>query len=421
MAYKKGGLIERLLIGKEKSEGYARASLPSNRWELFWDIFKGRFWKLVLVNLLVLLFFIPLFALIFFRSAVISGYGANLPFAQGFGVGYQAPESLVGYAEQVVLNVNLIIYLFMPVALMIAAIGVSGGAYVIRNMVWTEGIFVANDFWRGIKQNIKSMLFIAIAYSVVFYFAALAVTVADYNIAVNNGPAWLFVISKIFSIITLIVYSVMTMHMITMSVTYDLKFRALLKNSFLFTIGLFPQNAFFLFLGALPFLLFMLGSFFIVIAVILVILLAFSVLLLSWTDFCQWAYDKFINDKVPGAKKNRGIYEKVKESDSEALKQYRRQVAASRSSLAKRPIKPITDDELKVAELPTSFNRDDILRLNESKQAIYDDNERYIEEHKNDPEFQQTEEEIKAEQDAKAREERIEKAKKELMKRNKRK
>ena len=51
---KKRGLIDRLLMGSEKSEGYARASLPSNRWELFWDIFKGRFWKLVIVNLLVL-------------------------------------------------------------------------------------------------------------------------------------------------------------------------------------------------------------------------------------------------------------------------------------------------------------------------------------------------------------------------------
>ena len=49
---KKGlkGLVNRLIEGKEKSEGYARASLPSNRWELFWDIFKGRFGKLVIIK-----------------------------------------------------------------------------------------------------------------------------------------------------------------------------------------------------------------------------------------------------------------------------------------------------------------------------------------------------------------------------------
>ena len=91
----------------------------------------------------------------------------------------------------------------------------------------------------------------------------------------------------------------------------------------------------------------------------------------------------------------------------------------TRTSLNSRPIKPITDDELKIAELPSAFNRDDIVKLNESKQVIYDDYAQYVEEHKNDPEFMPTEEEKAAEQEAKEREKRIEKAKKELMKRNK--
>ena len=420
MAGKKRGLIERLMLGSEKSEGYARASLPSNRWELFWDIFKGRFWKLVVVNLLVLMFFIPLFILLFMRTNAIAGFGANMPFAQGFGVGYQAPVTLVGVEEQIVLNVNLMVYLFLPIALVIAALGVSGGAYVIRNMVWTEGIFVANDFWRGIKLNIKPMLLIAVVYSIVFYLTRLAISVADYSIVVGTGTKWLFVISKVFSIIFLIFYSIMTMHMISMSVTYELKFFALLRNSFLFSLGLLPQTLFFLLLGFIPFLLIMLGGFFMPIGIIVILLFGFSLLLLVWTDFCQWAYDRFINDKIPGAKKNRGIYEKIKESDAGALKQYRIQAAMNRSSLNSRPIKPITDDDLVVAELPTSFNRDDILRLNESKQAIYDDYARYVEEHKNDPEFAKTEEEQEAEKSKKAREDRIEKAKRELMKREKR-
>ncbi|MBQ6728184.1 MAG: hypothetical protein IJQ87_04510 [Clostridia bacterium] len=420
MAGKKRGLIERLMLGSEKSEGYARASLPSNRWELFWDIVKGRFWKLVLLNLLVLLFFIPLFLLIFYRSAAISSFGASMPFAQGFGVGYQAPLSLVGAEQQIVFNVNLITYLFLPIVLMIAALGVSGGAYVIRNMVWTEGIFVANDFWRGIKQNIKQMLLIALLYSIVFYLSVLAISVADFNLASGAGSAWLFVVSKVLSIVMIILFTFMTMHMITMSITYELKFRALIKNSFLFTIGMLPHSAFFLLLGFIPFLLLMLGGIFMPIGIIAIMLIGFSQVLLVWTDFCQWAYDKFINDKVPGAQKNRGIYEKVKESNSEALMQYRKQVALTRTSLNSRPIKPITDDELKVAELPTSFNRDDIVRLNESKQAIYDDYAKYVEEHKNDPEFLPTEEEKAAEKDKAERDKRIEKAKKELMKRNRR-
>ena len=125
MANKKaGGLINRLLLGKEKSEGYARASLPSNRWELFWDIFKGRFWKIVGINLLTLLFVIPLIALIVLRILMLSGAGASVPITQGFGLGYGAPISFVGVSEQAAFSVNLISLLFLPIALAIAAVGI---------------------------------------------------------------------------------------------------------------------------------------------------------------------------------------------------------------------------------------------------------------------------------------------------------
>ncbi|MBR1968629.1 MAG: hypothetical protein IKA11_04465 [Clostridia bacterium] len=419
---KKGGFISRLMLGSEKSEGYARASLPSNRWELFWDIFKGRFGKLVIINLLVLLFCLPFLALLFFRYVAITNYGVIYPFSQSFGVGYGALPSMVGLAENITFNVNLLIFLLAPLGFMIAAVGIAGGAYVIRNMVWTEGIFVANDFWRGIKQNIRQMLLIFLVYSIVFYLSILSISLCDQSIAMGVDNKWLFVVSEVLTYGVLIVYSMMTLHMVTMSVTYELKFRHLIKNSFMFTIGLLPQNIFFIICGLIPFVFLLLGGFFLAIGVILILLFGVSMFLLVWTDFCQWAYDKFVNDKIPGAQKNRGIYDKVKESDSGALKQYREQMAmAQRSSLNSKPIKPITDDDLKLAELPTSFNRADIEKLNESRRAIYEDHERYVEEHKNDPEFMPTEEEKELQKEQEAREKRIEQAKKELAKRNKRK
>jgi len=418
---KKGGFINRLIIGKEKSEEYARASLPSNRWELFWDIFKGRFGKLVIVNLLTILFFIPLIALLFFRYVGIVNLGTVYPFSQPFGIGYISPISMVGYSESIVFQVNLMIFLLMPIALMIVAIGLSGGAYVIRNMVWTEGVFMANDFWRGIKQNIKQMLVVALAFSLVFYVTVVSISFCEQSLAVGTEIDWVFVILEILSYLILVVFSIMTLHMITMTVTYEMKFRHLLKNSFLFTIGFLPHNIIFVVCSAIPYLCFLLGGFFTVVGIILVLIMGLSLPLLIWTDFSQWIYDKYINDKVPGAKKNRGIYEKIKTSDSASLKKYREQVAlASRNSLNNRPIKPITDDELTVAELPTNFSRSDIEKLNQSKQAIYDDHKRYVEEHKNDEEFQFNEADKLIEEKEQERQERIEKAKKELAKRKKR-
>ncbi|MBO5714021.1 MAG: hypothetical protein J6R83_01170, partial [Clostridia bacterium] len=91
---------------------------------------------------------------------------------------------------------------------------------------------------------------------------------------------------------------------------------------------------------------------------------------------------------------------------------------ARQSALSSRPIKPITDDELKLADLPTMFNRKDIEKLNESRQAIVEDNKRYVEEHS-----KQIEEKLyvdkSREELEKERQERIERAKRELLKRKK--
>ncbi len=417
------GLISRLMMGKEKSEEYARGTLPSNRWELFWDIFKGRFGKLIIINLLTALFCIPLILLLFMRNNALSNLGASYPFASTFGLGFMAPDSMVGFAENIVLQVNVLTYLFLPIAVVIMSIGISGAAYVMRNMVWTEGIFVANDFWKGIKENFKRMLVIGLLYSTVFYILTIGIAISDQNIAIGEGPKWLWVLSKILSYLMLALFSIMTMHMVTMTVTYELKFRYLLKNCFFLTIGLFPQNILFVILCAIPLAFFFLGGMFNMMGIIMMLFLGISIMLLIWTNFSQWAYDRFINDKVEGAQKNRGIYEKVKKNDAGAIKKYREQLALSKhNSLNNRPIKPITDDDLKVAELPDIFSRSDLERLRESKQAIYDDHAKYVEEHKNDEEFKLSEEEQTIiEKNEQARAKRIEKAKKELAKRNKRK
>ena len=83
-----GGLINRMIMGSEKSEGYARSTLPSNRWGLFWDILKGSWTRLLGVNLLILLFFIPLVLVLVYNQAYASYVGGNTPFSQNIGIGY---------------------------------------------------------------------------------------------------------------------------------------------------------------------------------------------------------------------------------------------------------------------------------------------------------------------------------------------
>lgn len=414
MAQEKKGLIARMLEGKEKSEEYARSTLPTNRWQLFWDIFKGNFGKIFKVNLLILIFFIPIIAIIIFHNVAMQQYGLIFPFGANLTVGYPAVPDTAGFAELLALQQEAILYGAFVVASFIAAVGLAGGMYVIRNMVWTEGIFVANDFWRGVKLNYWNALQAAVFFSVAMLICKSLINITEFSLAVQElskaQRVW-FKISEAFSGILIVLAALMSLWMIALGVNYKQGIWTLIKNSFLMTIGMLPQSLFFGVLALLPFGIFFLGggfSFFTMFGVILLVLFSFAYALLVWLDFAQWAFDKFINPKIEGAKVGRGIYNKdgssaLGENESAAAMEYKRAIlAAGKSKLVSRPIKPI-DDSLQVYELPSAFTREDLQKLRDSKQNIAEDTVAYEEEHKNDLKYveynKQFEEREKALQD----------------------
>ncbi len=387
----KKGFIARMLEGKERDEEYARSTLPSNRWALFWDIFKGRFSKLIIVNLLMLIFFIPLIAVGFIMYIWTTTTGMMYPFSNSLLIGFPAYPNMMGAPEQINLSGAGTFGALMIVAALIAAVGISGGMYVIRNMVWTEGIFVANDFWRGIKINIVVVLQSTLFYAVCLYAFTMSIKFSEYIIASSTGNEVWMTISMAISYVAIAIVTMMYLWMLSMGGSYKLKFFQLLKNSFLMTFGLIFQNIFFVVLMAIPVILILLGSFFQMLGIIFMILFGISYMLLVWLDYSQWAFDKFFESKREGGKVNRGIYAKVGKggSQSKAVQEYEANLQAAmsvKSDLSSRPIKPITD-ELKVYELPESFSRDDLKKLRESKERIVEDTEKYAEEHKNDEKY----------------------------------
>ena len=390
MAQRKKGLITRILEGKEKSEDYARSTLPTNRWQLFWDVFKGNFSKIVKVNLLILLIFLPLLAFIIVNNMIVENNGYIYPFSANMGIGYPGVPEQAGISELLVMQNSVTFYLGIIVCSTIAAVGLAGGMYVIRNMVWTEGIFVANDFWRGIRLNFKNALQVALIFTITLFLSGTMIASAEFNLATETGTKWLMIASEVVSYILIIVVTMMCFWMVSLGVNYKLTFLQMIRNSFILTVGTLVQTVFFIAAALLPFLLFLLdGQFFTIAAFIVIILFGLSYALLVWINFSQWAFDQFINPKLAGAKVGRGIYNKDGSSaltgdDSEAKIEYQRVILAhGKSRLMAKPIKPI-DDSLQVYELPQSFSREDLKKLRESKQSIAEDTAAYAEEHKND-------------------------------------
>lgn len=392
----KKGFIARMLEGKERDEEYARSTLPSNRWALFWDIFKGRFSKLVIVNLLMLIFCIPLIIVFVLRITYADVLGALYPFSGDLLVGFPAYPNMGSAPQQISLQVNLIFGAFMIVCALIAAVGISGGIYVIRNMVWTEGIFVANDFLRGIRRNYWNVLEAVLVFTVILFIARTMGNLADWLVSMgSDGAGWL-IASKVVGYIFVAFAVLLFFWMISLGISYKQGPWALFRNAVVMTVGTFPQTVFFAALATWPiFLTLFTSGFFAVIGILILLFFGLSYMLLVWLDYSQWAFDKFVNPAI-GVATGRGLYNKDKPKegakpdaaqDSAAMREYRRLIVAQgKSKLVCRPIKPI-DDDLEVYQLPDSFSREDLEKLRQSKEAIEEDTRAYEEEHKSDERY----------------------------------
>lgn len=378
----KKGFIAKIIEGPERSETYARSTLPTNRWELGWDVFKTNKGKLFGLNLLTLLFCLPLVALFVMRYVLKTVDIAIFPFTQNMGVGYPAYPATSGLQAQLALNINVEFFKFVIIGVAFLAVAISGGFYVMRNMVWAEGVMVVSDFFKGVKQNYFVVFFSLLFYTVVMAASVLSLNMSSVLIATGGGIKWLLVVAQVLTYVIMAIATMMVFYMITLGITYKLSFGALIRNSFILSIALVPTNVFFMAFSAVWLLLLLLGKImplFLIIGIFMAFIWGISLFMLVWTDYSNWVFDTYVNDKVPGARKNRGIYKPSADDTAED-----ENAVIERSRLTSRPIKPITDTEVEIYELPTSFSRADLQKLEETKEAMRRDSDKYAEEHKND-------------------------------------
>ncbi|MBR2617602.1 MAG: hypothetical protein IKC56_05175, partial [Clostridia bacterium] len=82
------GLFQKMIQGVDRKDDYAKSTLPTNRFSLFWDVLKVNFFKLFIVNVLMLLSFVPLFLLIIMRFNALALNAEQLPFSANLFTGY---------------------------------------------------------------------------------------------------------------------------------------------------------------------------------------------------------------------------------------------------------------------------------------------------------------------------------------------
>ncbi len=380
------------LEGHELADDYVRTHVPKGRWADTWDLFKSNFVKLVIINVFTLLFFVPGVLVIYFRNAVIAQMGTAYPLSSNALFTYPMSHSTQGLQESIYFNWDVRFYALLFVAGIIASIGLAGACYSIKKLINTHGQFSLKGYFHGVKVCYFNVL-LPVELFIVFVYCSLIISdwsaVAIANGAAKAGP----ITAKVFIIIAAVVVGVVAAWVLAVGVSYKVKLKYLIKNSFVLLFGTIIQTVFMLGFSLIPVWFLLIGEsvgFFKIIGYALFLFFGFSFIILCWLAFTQWAFDTYITPAIKSQEEARKAnltpkqLAAEKEEDEKAVA--RELLAAGRSELVGRPMRPI-EGGTEVKEVGVAFGRADIKRVFEDRQKIKSEVDGYIEEHKGDTRY----------------------------------
>lgn len=381
------------LEGNELADDYVRTHVPAKgRWGDTWDIFKSNFVKLVIINVFTLLFFVPGILVIYFKDVIIAQMGTLYPFSSNVLFTYPLTPSMQGVQESVYLSYGVRFYALLFVAGIIASIGVAGACYSIKKLLNTRGQFSLKSYFHGVKVCYFNVLLPAELF-ILFVFSSLVIsdwcTLQLANGVAKAGP----VTAKVFIIIAAVVVGVICAWLLAVGVSYKVKLKYLIKNTFVLLFGTIIQTIFMLGFSLIPVWLLLIGEsvgFFKIIGYAIFLFFGFSYIILCWLSYTQWVFDMFITPAVKSEEEARKAkltpkqLAEEKEADERAAA--REILAAGKSELVGRPMRPLAGGT-EVKEIGVAFGRADIKRAADDRQKIKGEVDDYYEEHKSDTRY----------------------------------
>ncbi len=376
------------LEGNELADDYVRTQLPKSRWSDTWNIFKSNFVKLVIINVLTLLFFVPGIAVVYFRTSYIAGLGFAFPFSSG--VSLLPTPATQGGAESIVLSADILYIGLLIIMGLIASVGVAGGTYSVKKLINTHGDFTIKGYFHGVKVCFLNTAF-CVTFFMLFLFGSFLISDWTALTIATGGNAAGAITAQVFMILATVLVGIYAMWVLAVGNSYKVKFRHLIKNSFTLLVGSSIQSLFMIGFALIPVWLMLIpGTLFTVLGCLIFIFIGFSFIFLVWFAFTQWVFDAFVNPAIKNEKE--AAQAKMTPEQKEALRREeeknaaRELLAAGRSELIGKPIKPISD-EICIPELGVIFDRSEMDRVEKDRKEMENGVSSYFEEHKGDAKF----------------------------------
>jgi uncharacterized membrane protein YesL len=257
-----------------------------SRMTIFFQVLGRKFWKLISMNLIFLIFNIPSIII----SFLLSGYVINVfsPFIEN------ADEMA---AVLFVYSFPLLMFLMVIPAITVGP-AQAGLTYLLRCFSYELPTFYWSDFKDKMKENLKQ----GIAVSLI-NLVAIVLLIIDfylYGQMTDNGSNFMLSAANGLLIAVFLLFVMMSMYIYPMMVSYELNLKNLYKNAFLFSIGRFLPNlgvliiCFLLVIGPMAVVMFSGNAIVLVIVYIYYLILGFSLPGLVLNFFINPAIDKYL-------------------------------------------------------------------------------------------------------------------------------
>lgn len=285
--------------GKSGKGDYTPENLPTNRWQLFWEMLRVRLSALVRLNLMYVVPWLPtMIVLMIGALSFLTSLNNMVDSGEAIAVG----ELLGGVVAPTLL-------LLVP-CITITGPFTSGVCYVTRNWARDEHAFIWSDFKDAVKENWKQSLVISFVTSLV---PLMLYVCWNFYGAMANDNAFM-VVPQVLTMMIGLMWCLGVTYFHPLIVSYKLRMRDVMRNGLLLAVARLPMSIGLRLLHALPMIIgvvlmlfvspmyCMLGLF------AYYLLIGFSLSRFVTASYTNAVFDKYINAKIEGAVVNRGLY-----------------------------------------------------------------------------------------------------------------
>ena len=301
-----GKMMNNFYYGKSGKGDFNKEDLPTNRWQLFWEMLRVRFSALIRLNLMYVVAWLPTMIVIMIGAmSLLTGMATE----DG-----QVVDNVLELAQSILFST---LVLLIP-CVTITGIVTPGVAYVTRNWSRDEHAFIWSDFKDAVKENWKQGLVLSLVTSLV---PLIVYTCWNFYGSLASTQSAVMIVPQVLVLMVGVIWYLALTYMHPLIVSYKLKLKDVLRNGVLLAIARLPMSVGIRLLHCVPMtigvgLAFFVSPMYCILGLFAYyLIIGFSLSRFVTASYTNAVFDRFINSKIEGAVVNRGL--NTEEDDDE--------------------------------------------------------------------------------------------------------